>query len=110
MQLFQFSIFYLLINIFAIARGLVCNSTYPINSVDPPIEMGYCKEEPDVCPSIFLSQENIHSEIRKMRDNLLSFVAINIGAQDGVRADPVYPLLKKYQHFTVVQVLYLMLY
>ena len=59
--------------------------------VTPHEPRGYCKEESDVCPSIFLPLSRVFSEISKIATP--SFYGINIGANDGVTADPVYPIL-----------------
>jgi hypothetical protein len=34
----------------------------------------------------------------------MSFYAVNVGANDGKAADPIYPLLKVHNHFGVLQI------
>ena len=68
------------------------DSTWPINSVAPSAQ-GYCKEESDVCPSIFLSLDRIWADINAIFPFAMSRFVVNIGAKDGVGADPLYPLL-----------------
>ena len=68
------------------------DATWPINSVIPSAQ-GYCKEERDVCPSIFLSLERIWADINALFPSAMSRFVVNIGAKDGVGADPLYPLL-----------------
>eukprot|EP00462_Mataza_sp_D1_P007026 CAMPEP_0175122408 /NCGR_PEP_ID=MMETSP0087-20121206/1699_1 /TAXON_ID=136419 /ORGANISM="Unknown Unknown, Strain D1" /LENGTH=424 /DNA_ID=CAMNT_0016404041 /DNA_START=65 /DNA_END=1336 /DNA_ORIENTATION=+ len=72
------------------------NPAWPIHSVDPIIETGYCKHEKDVCPSIFLSLDRIWEEIKKMNPKSMSNYVVNLGSADGIDADPLYPLLDKY--------------
>lgn len=67
---------------------------WPISSVTPPLLEGYCKHETDVCPSIFLPLDRIVADIRAAVPNLMSNFVVNIGAKDGVTADPVYPILE----------------
>ena len=83
-----------------------CNlySTSPIDLVDPPEASGYCKQELDVCPSIFLSIERIHRNLAKSFPGNMSFYAVNIGANDGKSADPLYSLLEKQPDFGILQI------
>lgn len=66
---------------------------WPISSVVPPLNEGYCKGEKDVCPSIFLSLERVVEGIREVFPDAMSNFCVNIGAREGMEADPVYPIL-----------------
>jgi hypothetical protein len=67
----------------------------PIYLVSPPMEQGYCKQETDVCPSIFISLDRVWSEINKFASDKMSHFIMNIGANDGKSADPLFPLLEQ---------------
>jgi hypothetical protein len=66
---------------------------YPIQSVVPELAAGYCKEEADVCPSIFLPLDRVLADIALHAPDAMSRFVVNIGSKDGVSADPVYPVL-----------------
>lgn len=74
------------------------NGTWPINSVTPLEPLGYCKEEADVCPSIFLPLDRIWHELNKTVPEQMSSYVQNVGARDGKAGDPLYPVLAKYPH------------
>jgi len=59
------------------------------------MSQGHCVDEKDVCPSIFISIERIHAELSKHFPLNMSNYVINIGANDGIWADPLYPLVAK---------------
>lgn len=74
--------------------------SWPINQVDPREHEGYCKEEVDVCPSIFLPLQRIYSDLK--RQNRMSNFVVNIGANDGKAADPLYPVLMRFPDINYV--------
>lgn len=70
------------------------NGTWPIFSVNPYEDSGYCKEEMDVCPSIFLPLTRIWTEIQSRHPTNMSMFLVNIGANNGINADPMFPIIK----------------
>ena len=60
--------------------------------VKPPLQTGHC-EAHDVCPSIFLPLDRIWDELASFAQNNMSHYVQNVGANDGIGADPLYPLL-----------------
>ena len=89
----------------AVSASVDCpthGSTWPINSVVPPEPSGSCKLETDVCPSIFLPLNRIWSELQRYAPESMSSYVQNVGAKDGLAADPLLPLFRAYPNTAAV--------
>lgn len=73
---------------------------WPIHSVEP-YSKAYC-DDAAVCPSIFVPLSRTWEELNKKFPHEMSRHAINIGANDGVWQDPLYPVLQAYPDFQIV--------
>ena len=69
-------------------------SDWPIRNVVPPLSQGSCKLELDVCPSIFLPLDRIFSDLMAFAPEQMSGYMQNVGAKDGLSADPLLQLLQ----------------
>lgn len=76
----------------------------PTPRVDPPEEKGSCKSEKDVCPSIFLPLDRVWHELERSFPQQMSRFVLNIGAKDGVVADPLYVLFQAHPETEAVLV------
>ena len=79
---------------FAASRNIPGETLMPIRAVVPPHSNGYCKANNGVCPSGFLPLLRIWDEINRTSPVRMSGYAQNVGANDGVADDPLYPLIK----------------
>jgi len=79
-------------------------SAWPIHNIIPPEKEGYCKGEDDVCPSIFIPLDRIYREMALYDPQGMSNFVLNIGARDGVAADPLYPLFQTFPETEAVLV------
>ena len=75
-------------------RNIPNETLMPIRAVVPPHSNGYCKANNGVCPSGFLPLLRIWDEINRTSPEKMSGYAQNVGANDGVADDPLYPLIK----------------
>lgn len=75
---------------------------WPIHSVVPPQAAGECAKHKlsDVCPSIFLSLLTIWEGLRRFAPQRMSHFVINVGANDGVVDDPLYPLVAQWPNMS----------
>ena len=65
----------------------------PVDRVVPPERLSQCKQH-DVCPSGFLTLLRVWDELNRTFPAAMSSYVQNVGANDGVGDDPLYPLLR----------------